>query len=554
MPLGLLPAAVRAAGLVATALALLLLPLSALADAAPPAPSAHSAMHSVLPYLKVPAIVAGVVVAAFLVNRFAPKKRRHVRRTVIVLLMYLGTFGAASLLGSMEGGGWTSSLQVVSELCGGLTIISTLGLLIFDLGLPAVGINLATIVVDLTLGAAYLVAVMAALRTSGVHLSGIVATSAVVTGIIALSLQATLGNIVGGLALQLDDSIHVGDWIQLENGKQGRVREIRWRHTVIETRDWDTIIVPNASLLAANILILGKREGEPLQRRMSVAFCVDFRTNPNTVIATVEQALREAAIEGVAATPLPQCVCLDFARDGRDSMAYYSARYWITDIARDDPANSRVRARIYTALKRADIPLALPAAQLFVEQDDVERRQRKQLTDLERRKRALGEVEFLKPLTDDELTWVASKLHYAPFASGETITRQGSTAHELYIVKKGRAEVRISNQDKHRVVAVIEAPGFFGEMALMTGEPRSANVVALTEMECYRLDREAFDRILQDRPEVAAEISALLARRRVELQAVREHFDADTTHRRIEDERVRLLSAVQNFFGLSERN
>ena len=57
-----------------------------------------------------------------------------------------------------------------------------------------------------------------------------------VTAVIGLSLQATLGNVVGGLALQVDDSIEEGDWIELENKQQGQVKQIRWRHTATASR------------------------------------------------------------------------------------------------------------------------------------------------------------------------------------------------------------------------------------------------------------------------------------------------------------------------------
>ena len=62
------------------------------------------------------------------------------------------------------------------------------------------------------------------MHRAGVNLTSIIATSAVVTAVIGLSLQATLGNIVGGLALQVDDSIQEGDWIEFENKQQGRSR------------------------------------------------------------------------------------------------------------------------------------------------------------------------------------------------------------------------------------------------------------------------------------------------------------------------------------------
>ena len=463
----------RALAALGALLAVLVCPLSAVAQEAAPASSDPLTSHWGVLFL-----TGAVVVLAFLVNRFAPKKRKHIRRTVIMLLLYLAALGASFALRFLGVQQWSVNLHALSELLAVIVAINVAGLAVFDLALPAINVELATILVDLAVGAAYILATLAVLRRSGVDLSGIVATSAVVTGILALSLQATLGNILGGIALQLDNSIHAGDWVQLENGKQGKVREIRWRHTVIETRDWDTLIVPNASLLAANILILGKREGELVPHRMWVYFNVDFRFPPADVIEAVEGALRAAPIQGVSGDPPPNVVCMDFAREHKDSMGYYAVRYWLTDLARDDPTSSLVRARIYSALKRAGIPLAVPAAQIFVEQDDVERRARKQKREEERRLEALGPLEFLKPLMPDERATIAKKLRYAPFAAGEVITKQGSVAHWLYIVAEGTAEVRVAVDGQDKVIAKIQAPGFFGEMGLMTGEPRTATVVA----------------------------------------------------------------------------
>jgi CRP-like cAMP-binding protein len=287
---------------------------------------------------------------------------------------------------------------------------------------------------------------------------------------------------------------------------------------------------------------------------MWVYFNVDFRYSPAEVIRAVDGALQSAPIEGVSLSPEPHCVCVDFAKDRRDSFAHYAARYWLTDIARDDPTSSLVRERIYAALKRAQIPLAMPAATIWVEQDDAEHRTRKQHREIERRRKALSAVGFLKILRDDELAAIAERLRYAPFAPGEPMTKQGAVAHWLYIVVDGVAEVRVHVDGTDRVVAKIEAPGFFGEMGLMTGEPRTATVVALTEVECYRLDKEAFTRIMQDRPEIAREISGLLASRDIELKAVREHMDPEERQSCLEAEETRLLRTIQRFFGLTGHN
>ena len=260
--------------------------------------------------------------------------------------LYILAFGAAAALHAAGAEVWAERLRILSDLLEAFTVVNIAGLAIFDLALPAIRVELVSITSDLLVGLAYMATTIGVLHASGMNLSSVIATSAIVSGVLALSLQTTLGNVIGGVALQLDGSIHVGDWLQLENGKQGKVREIRWRHTVVETRDWDTIIVPNASLLASNITILGKREGLAVPHRMWVYFNVDFRYGPSRVIDVVTEALRGSPIERVAADPPPNVICYDLAKDTRDSFAYYAVRYWLTDLAVDDPTNSAVRHRV----------------------------------------------------------------------------------------------------------------------------------------------------------------------------------------------------------------
>ncbi len=498
------------------------------------------------------ALFAAVVAVAYLTNRFAPKKRRRIRNVAGTLLLYLFALVGAYVLDLCGAHTPARVAREVSELFGAVTVVNLSSVLLFDVALSALGLSFAPFLGSLVLVIGNIAAVAMSLNRLGVNLSSILATSAVLTAITTFSLQGTLSNVVGGIALQIDDSIRVGDWVQLENGRQGKVREIRWRYTVIETRDWDTMIVPNSTILSSTVTILGKRDGQPLQHRMWVYFNVDFRYSPVDVIEAVDRALQAAPIEGVATEPKPHAICFDFAKDTRDSFAYYAVRYWLTDLAKDDPTSSRVRERIYTALKRANIPLAIPGARLWVEQDDLEHRERKKRNEAERRAKALEAVEFLRTMRDDERAYVAERLKYALFAPGETITKQGAVAHWLYIIVGGMAEVRVSIEGQDRAIAKIQAPGFVGEMGLMTGEPRTATVVALTEVECYRLDKEAFNKIVTDRPEIAGEISSLLATRKVELQAVREDLDAESKRRALDAEHRRLLLTIQRFFGLED--
>ena len=134
------------------------------------------------------------------------------------------------------------------------------------------------------------------------------------------------------------------------------------------------------------------------------------------------------------------------------------------------------------------------------------------------------------------------------------MTRQGAEAHWLYLITKGEAEVRVSidGSKSSERVATLNAGDFFGEMGLMTGEPRSATVIALTDVECYRLDKETFQATLMSRPEIAEDISDILARRRVELEATREGLTDETKKLRIRHHQIDLLKRIQNFFTLDK--
>jgi small-conductance mechanosensitive channel/CRP-like cAMP-binding protein len=500
------------------------------------------------------ALGGGLVLVAFLVNRFAPSKRGRIKSAFLLYVLFLALTGAERLLAASHAPSvlaWAEHAHLVAGLLAAFACVNLGGLLVFDLVLPGLGLSVVAIGSEIVVGFAYLFATLGVLKAAGVSPSSVVATSAVASAVLAIGLQATLGNILGGVALQLDGSVHVGDWLELPTGQQGRIVAIRWRHTLIETRNWDTIVVPNASLLAQNIVILGKRIGRPVQHRMWVYFNVDFRYPPSHVIEVVESALLAAPIEGVAPDPKPNVISYDFARDGRDSFGYYAVRYWLTDLANDDPTSSRIRTRIYTALKRAGIPLARPSQTLFVtpEEDENARAQRHK----EQRIHAIEHVDLFQSLTVAERTYISEHLQPAPFTAGETVTKQGAVAHFLYVLCAGTVEVRRRATDAAIVKAVarIRAPAFFGEMGLLTGEPRNADVVALTDLDCYRLDKQALENILQERPEIAEAISHTVARRQMELDNVLGDLDDAARRARVADAQTSILDKIQIFFGLA---
>lgn len=427
-----------------------------------------------------------------------------------------------------------------------IAALSLASIFLFDVLLARLRLSPPAILRDLIVAVSYIAIALFLLRAAGVELAGIVATSAVVTAVIGFSLQDTLGNIMGGMALQMERSITVGDWVRIDP-YEGIVKEIRWRQTSIETRNWDTVVIPNSVLMKSSVVVLGKRQGRPRQKRTWVYFNVDFRHSPTLVMETVQNALRADPIDNVALEPAPNIVMMDY----KESYASYAVRYWLVDLSHDDPTSSQVRARIYAALMRAGISPSIPAQSVFLTQENQRRRDRKQRLELQKRMDALAAVEIFQPLTESERLELAGRLRLTPFVRGEVMVRQGEAGSLLYIIADGEAEVQVSVQEgAPRPVATLHAGNFFGEMALMTGEPRSATVMAFGDVVCYTLDRASFMETLQHRPAIAQEISGLLARRRIELEAVREQLNEESRRRRIDTEQINLLKRIRSFFNL----
>jgi small-conductance mechanosensitive channel len=495
-------------------------------------------------------VVLGFLALAGVLFATLVRARMRVRTSMLLFALSFAGLLVAGLLISSGVGQASASFRWIrwgSLLVQRFAIVNLTSVLLFEVALDAVRLKPPRIMRDLLVAFAYIVVAITLLSSSGVDLTGIVATSAVITAVIGLSFQDTLGNMMGGMALQLERAISVGDWVRIDN-QEGRVKEIRWRHTAIETRNWDTIVIPNSVLMKGQITVLGLRAGAPRQHRQWVYFNVDFRHAPTDVIDTVQTALRSEPVPNVATEPQPNCVLMDF----KESYGSYAVRYWLTDLAQDDPTNSVVRSRIYFSLRRAGIPLSIPAHSIFMTEEGEHRRERKREEEIDRRVAALTQVELFQSLTEEEEHSLAQHLRVAPFGRGEAITRQGAKAHWLYILTKGKAEVHVTvdGSGASERVAELQEGDFFGEMGMMTGEPRSATVSALTDVECYRLDKEAFDEILSRRPEIAEDISQVLARRRAELEAVREGLNEEAKRARMRRHQGDLLNRIRKFFTL----
>jgi len=111
------------------------------------------------------------------------------------------------------------------------------------------------------------------LNAVGVNLAGLITTSAIL-GALAFSAQETLGNLWGGIAIQLEKSCRIGDWVRIDT-VTGQVVSIRWRYMAIATNTNETIVIPNASVMKNRITVIARRGEERTPWRRYISFDVE---------------------------------------------------------------------------------------------------------------------------------------------------------------------------------------------------------------------------------------------------------------------------------------
>ena len=495
---------------------------------------------SELPYV----IVIALVLTSLLL-RAHPAERSTYLNTLWLFLF--GVLGLAVDVGAAKLGFDTAArvLDVFFRIVWTIALIRIAGFALFRLVLPKLGRQLPRIIEDLTIIVVYTVYGLTQLRVLGVDLTGILATSAIITAVLAFAMQDTLGNVLGGLAIQLDNSVRVGDWIRVDD-LTGRVTDIRWRSTAVETRNWETVVLPNSALMKGKFVILGRRDGAPLQWRRGIQFMVDPGVPPARVITMVDEEMCEILIANVARAPAPSCILLGFEHGN----LLYRLRYFLTDLLEDELTDSAVRVHLFASLQRAGIRVAEEQRTVHAVAKDEAHAESVRQRELARRVNMLKQVDLMAPLSDEERGFIAERLQYTPFARGDIITKQGSVAHWLYIIAFGEAEVRFEQAGRApRIIGSVRAGQFFGEMGLLAGEARNATVIARTDVECYRLDRASFQGLLLARPEIANEVSRVIATRKPDLESAR----AEAANAMAQPEtpaQPALLERIQKFFGL----
>ncbi len=387
----------------------------------------------------------------------------------------------------------------------------------------------------------YVVVSIVTLRSAGVEPGSLLTTSALLTAVIALSLQETLGNLFAGLALEAQKPFAVGDWIQFDADPShaGRVVEMNWRATKVVTNDGVEIIIPNGTL--AKLPIFNYSQPSPVTRQR-VFFGAPYDVPPARVQEVVGKAV--SGLPDVLEDPAPQVLLKSY----QDSSIEYMVLFHIRDFGARLRIESLVLSRVWYGMARAGIPFPFPVRDVRWRDasKDAEREAEERIAG---REAGIRQVAFLAALSGPVVRQLAEHTEIRRFTAGETVIVQGDAGDELFIVRRGEVAVVVSRDGREAEVARLGPGKFFGEMSLMTGEARSATVRALEECELLVVGHAAFESILLAYPETAERVGKALAKRQAQLEA-RASLVPDAAGSAQSDRENALLSRIRSFFKL----
>jgi small-conductance mechanosensitive channel/CRP-like cAMP-binding protein len=371
-----------------------------------------------------------------------------------------------------------------------------------------------------------------------VELTPFLATSAVVGAVVGLALQDTLGNLFAGIALHSEAPLHVGDWVRVGE-RDGRVEQVSWRAMRLRTWDGDTLTVPNNEV--ARHAVLNYSHPRAAHSRL-ILIGVNYHTPPNRTIAVLRKVLEQVGLPG---DPASTVRIIGY----HDSAIHYEIRYYFGAYEDYRRLEGEIYRLIWYHFRRHGIDIPFPVRDVFLHRaaPAVESRE----TPAERLARALRTVDLFRPLSDEELRKVMARSRPLHYAAGEVVIEEGSPGDSFFIIDQGQVVVSKRMGGAVREIARLMEGQFFGEMALLTGERRSATIEAATDVDLFMIDKPAFQDILAANPTIAIEISTLLSERREALTQAEDDLTAPGVALSNAGElKNDILGRIRAYFGL----
>jgi CRP-like cAMP-binding protein len=308
----------------------------------------------------------------------------------------------------------------------------------------------------------------------------------------------------------------------------------------VRTRSRDLVIVPN-SVIGKETLVNLSRPTRVHAETHVLGFSYD--DPPNTVKRVLSLVVR--ATRGVLAEPPPAIRTVSYSAYSID----YQVRFFIDDYARQQTINDEFMTRVWYAARRNGLTIPFPTQTSFEYHRDLPATDGRPVP-----ADVLASVPIFVPLSPAELASLAQECARLDFGRGERVVHQGEPGDAMYVVLEGTAVVTLAAADAtegEREVARLARGEFFGEMALLTGEPRSASVTAVDDLAVLVIHKDSLQATLASRPGLVQEMAEIVEARRGGLRAIRDLASVPAEQKAaVKRSAGELAQRMLRFFGL----
>jgi hypothetical protein len=241
--------------------------------------------------------------------------------------------------------------------------------------------------------------------------------------------------------------------------------------------------------------------------RLTVGF--DYAVPPNFVKDRMVHAA--ATAPGVLAKPAPKVFLKTFS----DSSILYEIKFWLEDESRFNDIVDAIKTNVWYEAQRNGIRIPFPIRTV-----QIERANPAAQPALEAARSSARKQPFLQLLDESQTDRLLASARLKRFGRGERIIEQGDGGGSMFILLRGEAAVIVNGAGTRTQVATLRDGDYFGEMSLLTGEPRSATVIAQTDCEMWEIGKDVLGELLEQNQTLVDKLSNLLAKRRLENEGI----------------------------------
>lgn len=330
-----------------------------------------------------------------------------------------------------------------------------------------------------------------------VSITGLLAATGVVGIVVGLALKELISDLFSGAIITLDKTVKIGDFLRIENRnfqeKRGTVVEMNWRTVRMVTPENTLVVLPN-TYVANNVITNLSEPSEAKEFEITLTF--DHEIPSDRIIRILDAAL--ASTPQVPREPVPKVRLHRVSNSGVD----YKVLYYLPS---DGPEPGKVRhfllIHLLQHLTQAGVSPSYPKQDLYtapLPQRNLDPRAHR--ADLLRR------IGLFSDLDADSLALLAAGVVERRAPRGVSLVQAGDRGASLFLLVEGLLEVVLPVAGGTRIDEL--PPGsYFGEMSLMTGEPRSATVRAARDSVAFEIPQETMENLLRTNPGLVDEFS-----------------------------------------------